>query len=85
MTIIAAPPQALLHEGMQFAAAHHTEVAIRLFALWAAVSLAAHSRLGHLPIAVSQSGAFCTWECGLQQLTTPRWLYGYSPSGQRCL
>jgi hypothetical protein len=30
-----------LHEGMRFVAAHHTEVVMRLSALWVVVSLAA--------------------------------------------
>jgi hypothetical protein len=33
MTIIGTPPQAPMNEGMQFAAAHHTEVVMRLFVL----------------------------------------------------
>jgi hypothetical protein len=41
---------------MHFVVAHHTEVASRLYALWAAVSLAAQSILGRLPIDVSQTG-----------------------------
>jgi hypothetical protein len=45
-----------LHEGMGFAAAHHTEVAMRLSVLWAAVSLAAQSILGRLPVDVFQAG-----------------------------
>jgi hypothetical protein len=46
-----APP---LHEGMRFAVAQHTEVAMRLSVLWAAVSLASESIHGRLPIDVSQ-------------------------------
>jgi hypothetical protein len=42
-----------LHEGMQFEAAHHTEVLVRLSALWVAVSLAAQSILVRLPVDVS--------------------------------
>jgi hypothetical protein len=45
-----------LHEGMQFAAAHHTDVVMRLSTLWVAVSLATQSILGCLPIDVSQVG-----------------------------
>jgi hypothetical protein len=45
-----------LNEGMRFAAAQHTEVASRFSTLWAAVSLAAQSILGCLPIDVSQAG-----------------------------
>jgi hypothetical protein len=37
-------------------AAYHTEVAMRLSALWAAVSLAAQSILGCLPVDPSQVG-----------------------------
>jgi hypothetical protein len=39
---------------MQFAPPHHTEVARRLSALWAVVSLAAKSILGRLPVDASQ-------------------------------
>jgi hypothetical protein len=52
MTIIGTPPQAPMNEGMQFAAAHHTEVVMRLFVLWAAVSLATQTILWRLPIDV---------------------------------
>jgi hypothetical protein len=45
-----------LHDGMRFAAAQHTEVATRLSMLWEAMSLAAQSILGHLPVDVSQVG-----------------------------
>jgi hypothetical protein len=41
---------------MRFAAAQNTEVATRLSMLRAAVSLAAQSILGQLPIDVSQAG-----------------------------
>jgi hypothetical protein len=41
---------------MRFAATQHTEVATRLSMLRAAVSLAAQSILGQLPIDVSQAG-----------------------------
>jgi hypothetical protein len=41
---------------MRFAAAQHIEVATQLSALWVAVSLAAQSILGHLPVDVSQAG-----------------------------
>jgi hypothetical protein len=44
-----------MHEGMRLAAAHHTEVAMRLSTLWAVVSLVAQYILGHLPINVSQA------------------------------
>jgi hypothetical protein len=50
-------PWTPLHEGMQFAASHHTKVDMRLSVLWAAVSLAAKSILGCSPIDVSQEGA----------------------------
>jgi hypothetical protein len=46
MTITSAPPRGSLHEGMQFAVAHHTKVAIRLSTLWAVVSLAVQFILG---------------------------------------
>jgi hypothetical protein len=55
MTITSAPPQAPLYERMRFAGAHHTEVAMRLSAMWVVVSLATQSILGCLPIDVSQS------------------------------
>jgi hypothetical protein len=45
-----------IYEGMQFAAAHHTNVAMQLFALWGVVSLAAQSILGCLPIDTFQVG-----------------------------
>jgi hypothetical protein len=45
-----------LHEGMRFAAAHHTEVVMRLPVLWVAVSLATQSILGRSPIDISQAG-----------------------------
>jgi hypothetical protein len=45
-----------LHEGMRFVAAHHTEVAMQVSALWAVVSLATQSILGCLPIDVSEVG-----------------------------
>jgi hypothetical protein len=41
---------------MHFAVFRHTEVATRLSALWAAVSLASQSILGRLPVDVSQPG-----------------------------
>jgi hypothetical protein len=44
-----------LHEGMRFAIACHTKVAMRLAALWAAVSSAAQSMLGRLPAKVFQA------------------------------
>jgi hypothetical protein len=44
------------HEGIWFAGAHHTEVVMWLSTLWAAVSLAIQSILGHLPIKVSRVG-----------------------------
>jgi hypothetical protein len=56
MTITGAPLQVSLPEGMQFAAACHTEVVIQLSTLWAAVSLATQSILGHLLVDVSQAG-----------------------------
>jgi hypothetical protein len=56
MTITGAPLQAPLHEGMRFAAIHHTEVIIRLCTLYVVVSLASQSILGCLPIDVSQAG-----------------------------
>jgi hypothetical protein len=56
ITITSAPPLAPLHKGMRFAATQHTEVATRLSMLRAAVSLAAQSILGQLPIDVSQAG-----------------------------
>jgi hypothetical protein len=56
MTITGAPPQAPLHEGMRFVAAHHTEVVMQLYALGNTVSgRPVHTR--HLPINVSQAGA----------------------------
>jgi hypothetical protein len=45
--------EAPLHEGMRFIVAHPTGVAMRLSTLWAAMSLAAQSILGHLPADVS--------------------------------
>jgi hypothetical protein len=56
MFITGVLPQAPLHEGMHFAVARHTEVATRLSAFWAAVSLAAQSILWCLPIDASQVG-----------------------------
>jgi hypothetical protein len=56
ITIIGAPPLTPLHVGMRFVVAQHTEVATWLSALWLAVSLAAQSILGHLPINVPQVG-----------------------------
>jgi hypothetical protein len=53
MSITGAPSQTPLHEGMRFAAAHHTEVVVRLSALWVEVSLAAQSILVRLPVDVS--------------------------------
>jgi hypothetical protein len=41
MCIINVPLQAPLHKGMHFVVTQHTEVAMRLSMLWAAVSLAA--------------------------------------------
>jgi hypothetical protein len=54
MTITGTPLQPPLPEGMRFAADQHTEVAMWLSALWAAVSLAAQSILGWLPVDASQ-------------------------------
>jgi hypothetical protein len=44
-----------LHEGMRFATACHTKVAMRLAVLWAVVSSAAQSMLGRLPTKVFQA------------------------------
>jgi hypothetical protein len=44
-----------LHEGLWFAAAHHTDVAMWLSALWAAVSLASQFILGCLPVGISRA------------------------------
>jgi hypothetical protein len=49
LSIVGAPLQGPLHEGMQFAAAYHTEVAMRLVVLWAVVSSVAQFILGCLP------------------------------------
>jgi hypothetical protein len=38
-----------MHEGMQFAAAYHTEMAMRLAMFWAVVSLTAMSMLERSP------------------------------------
>jgi hypothetical protein len=56
VTITSAPPQAPLREGMRFAAAHHTEMVMRLSVLWAVVSLVTQSILWWLPVDVSQAG-----------------------------
>jgi hypothetical protein len=48
-----------LYEGMQFAAAHHTKVAMQLFALWVVVSLAAQSILGACSLTLSM---WVLWE-----------------------
>jgi hypothetical protein len=56
MTITSTPPPGPLHEVMQFAAACHTEVAMRLSGFWAAASLATQSILGRLPTDASQAG-----------------------------
>jgi hypothetical protein len=56
ITITGAPPLTPLHKGMHFAAAQHTEVATRLSALWAVVSLAAQSILERLPVDAPQAG-----------------------------
>jgi hypothetical protein len=56
MTITGTPLPAPLHEGMQFAVAHHTEVSMRLSTLWEAVSLTAQSTLECLPTDTSQAG-----------------------------
>jgi hypothetical protein len=56
VTITGAILLAPLHEGMHFAAAPHTEVAMRLSALWAVVSLATQSILRCLPIDASRVG-----------------------------
>jgi hypothetical protein len=53
VTITSAPPQDPLDEGVQFAAAHHTEVALQMSTLWVAVSLSIQSILPCLPIDVS--------------------------------
>jgi hypothetical protein len=45
-----------LYDGMRFAAARHSEVAMQLSALWAIVSLAAQSILGHLLVDGSHVG-----------------------------
>jgi hypothetical protein len=71
LTIVAAPPQGPLHEGMWFAATYHTEVAMHLALLWVVVSSAAQSMLGHLPPEVLQEdavGEMATkfWEQGEQ-------------------
>jgi hypothetical protein len=57
MSITGVLPQAPLYEGKCFVVAQHTEVAMLLSTLLAAVSLATQSRLGCLPIDVSQAGA----------------------------
>jgi hypothetical protein len=54
LTIVNAPSQDPLHEGMQFAVVRYTEVATQLATLWAAVSLTAQSVLGRLPAEVFQ-------------------------------
>jgi hypothetical protein len=41
---------------MCLAAVHHAEMATQLSALWAAVSLATQSVLGHLPVDTPQAG-----------------------------
>jgi hypothetical protein len=56
ITITGAPPLAPLHEGMHIAVAQHTKVATLLSVLLTAVSLAAQSILGLLPVDVSQPG-----------------------------
>jgi hypothetical protein len=49
LSIVIAPLQGPLHEGMQFGAAYHTEVAMWLVVLWAVVSSVAQFILGCLP------------------------------------
>jgi hypothetical protein len=48
------PAAGPLHEGMRFAAANYTGVAMWFSALWAVVPSAAHSVLGRLPIEAFQ-------------------------------
>jgi hypothetical protein len=55
-TITSSPPLSPLHEGMCFTTAQHTEVPMWLSAHWVAVSPAAHSILGCLPVDISQVG-----------------------------
>jgi hypothetical protein len=64
MSITGVPLQASIHERMHFVVAQPTEVATRLSALWAVVSVATQSIHGHLPIDVSQEGVvgeMVTW------------------------
>jgi hypothetical protein len=56
ITITGGLPLTPLHEGMRLVVAQHAEIATRLFALWAMVSLAAQSVLGSLPIDTPQVG-----------------------------
>jgi hypothetical protein len=56
MTIIGAVSLDPLHEGMCFAIAQHTEVAMRLSTLGVAMSLAIQSVLRCLPVDASQAG-----------------------------
>jgi hypothetical protein len=49
------PTAGPLHEGMQFVTTCHTEMAMQLATLWAAVSLAAQSMLGRFPTEAFQA------------------------------
>jgi hypothetical protein len=55
LTIVDAQPRSPLREGMQFATSCHTKMVVRLGALWAAVSSAAQSMLGHSPTEAFQA------------------------------
>jgi hypothetical protein len=64
---------------MCFAVAQQTEVATRLSALWVAVSLAAQSILGRLPVDVSQVGV--VREMVVQFWERAKWCSRLEPSG----
>jgi hypothetical protein len=81
MTITGAPLQVSLPEGMQFATARHTEVVIQLSTLWAAVSLATQSILGHLLVDVSQAGVVGEMATSFQEWA--EWCSHLETSGSR--
>jgi hypothetical protein len=81
MTITGAPSQAPLYEGMWFAAARHTEVAMRLSALSEAVSLSAQSILGRLPVDASQAGVVGEMVARFQEQA--KWCSCLEASGSR--
>jgi hypothetical protein len=55
LTIVGTPQQGALHEEMWFASSYHTEMALRLGALWVAVSSTVQFMLGHSPTKAFQA------------------------------